>query len=185
MKSMILASVVAAALALPAAAQQAATMTVTGAVNGDFSMETSRNTLFEDEAGAYFAAEIYAEGVDAGVTQCQDIRTGEVDYFFGDGTGFGGHILVTLEQNGGVYRLNDPTIFFDDLDADGELVDTYANFDTVQMTILEAECRSDEALTMTVAYKAQLLSGFGGGPGAVNVSGTARADLILRDMNEY
>lgn len=176
-----------AAFALLAGAADAwsAQMSVTGDASGTYEIEGQRNTIFSDVNGTYLSAEAYAEGVDAGRTTCATAGIMEIDYFFGNETSFGGHILFTIERRGNEYVVFDPTLFFDTVASNGDIIETYANFDTVTLAVTRSGCLPDGTLDLSVAFKGQLFSGMGGGPASIDVTGTADAQLIMRDMNDY
>ncbi len=171
-------------LAGPVAAESwTADMRVQGSHAGTYAIEGQVKSMSADTRGVYFVADAYGEGVDAG-RDCSDVTTMEVDYFFGVEGAWEGHVLFSVNRVGDGFQVIDPTVFFSPIEGD-DLVETYANFDTVTLALTEVSCGADGRFDMAVAFKGELLAGFGAGPDRVQLSGTADATLSMLDISEY
>lgn len=162
-----------------------ATVSVSGAERGTYTINGQGNSLMANASGAYFSADTYAEGVNAGRTTCRNAQLMEVDYFFGEDAAWEGHVLFTAQRNGNRYEIIDPTLFYSRIDRMGNAVETYANYDTVKLGITDVTCRADGTLLMGIQFQGRLLSDYGDGNVAVQFSGTTRAPLAMQDMSEY
>lgn len=161
------------------------TMNVSGDVTGTLEAAGTRTGLVGDRAGNFMSADAFTDGIDAGQTTCETAEFFEIDYFFGNETTLGGHVLFLMERRGGQYVAVDPSMFMDTLDNDMEVTQTYATFGDLAVSLENVNCNADGTLAVSIVYKGRLLSEMGGGPAAVAVTGDISADFTLRDMSEY
>jgi len=175
-----------AVIGVSASAQDlSATMRVSGDMRGTFAVESNRNTIMADTQGRYFSVEVFAEGVDAGRAACGTADFYEVDFFFGQETSFGGHVLFSLQRTNTGFVATNASLLFDRFDSRGNAVETYADFDNSQVVLTRLGCLPNGQVDMAIQFKGRGLSDEGFGAAQLQMAGTADGAAILKDMNDY